>query len=238
MRGVRLAGVVLVAFLVAPACVARWERAPGVQILPETLPDRYVGREESGTGPTKVAGSDNSFRSRRLSLSLPGGWNQVLRENDLFASRDGAFLQHILVERIHVDQTGGLDGPFSLAAVSTKQWPVRTVPYMKKRLAPGMSPSEVAEVVLESRRNNPGISNLVVGEVVPQNVAGHPGFMIEYDFRVTVAALKTPYRTVYYGFLQDKWLYGISYTAARRYYFERDVGSFEAVIQSARLLDR
>ena len=237
MRGVRLAGVVLMASLVAPACVTRWERTPGVQVLPEIDVDRHVRSVEPATDPTKATGSDNSFRSRRLSFSLPDGWNQVWRENDLLVSRDGVFLQHILVERIHVDQTGGLDGRFSLATISSKQWPVRTVPYMKKRLAPGMSPFEVAEVVLESRRNNPGITDLVAGEVVPREVAGNPGFMVAYDFRVTVATLKTPYRSVYYGFLKDKWLYGISYTAARRYYFERDVGTFEAVMRSVRLVD-
>jgi hypothetical protein len=237
MRGVRLAGVVLMASIVAPACVARWERAPGVQVLPEIDVDRHVRSVEPATDPTKAGGSDSSYRSRRLYISLPEGWNQVWRESDLFASRDGVFLQHILVERIHVDQTGGLDGRFSLATISSKQWPVRTVPYLKKRLAPGMSPSEVAEVLLESRRNNPGISDLAVGEVVPREVAGHPGFMVAYDFRVTVASLKTPYRTIYCGFLKDGWLYGISYTAARRYYFERDVGTFEAAMPGFRVVE-
>jgi len=62
--------------------------------------------------------------------------------------------------------------------------------------------------------------------------------MFEYDFRVTVASLKTPYRTIYYGFLKDKWLCGFSYTGeaillragcrnVRNGHAERPVGGLE-----------
>jgi hypothetical protein len=45
------------------------------------------------------------------------------------------------------------------------------------------------------------------------------------------------YRTTYCGFMIDEWFYGISYTAALRYYFEKDVATFEAFLDSVRVLD-
>jgi hypothetical protein len=51
------------------------------------------------------------------------------------------------------------------------------------------------------------------------------------------AALKPSpvYRSIYCGFMLDEWFYGISYTAALRYYFERDAATFEAFLESIRL---
>ena len=71
MRWVRLAGVLLVASLAAPACVTRWERAPGVQILPEIDPDPHVGPVESATYPTKAAG-DRRASGVHVRIRLPG----------------------------------------------------------------------------------------------------------------------------------------------------------------------
>jgi hypothetical protein len=44
------------------------------------------------------------------------------------------------------------------------------------------------------------------------------------------------YRSIYCGFMLGDWFYGISYTAAVRYYFDRDADTFEAFLESFRLV--
>ena len=94
---------------------------------------------------------------------------------------------------------------------------------------------DVADVVLSSRANNPGIAGLEVKEVMMQTIAGYQGFKAVYDFRLDVQGRKTPYRTLSYGFMLDEWFYGISYSAALRYYFQKDAEAFDSVLQSFRL---
>lgn len=48
---------------------------------------------------------------------------------------------------------------------------------------------------------------------------------------------KTPYRSIYCGFVLGEWFYGISYTAALRHYFERDAAAFESALQSFQLVE-
>lgn len=233
---------ILVVSLFLSGCIPRWVPAEGVVDLPALSAVGSIGQ----SGPSTETPSDASLstaQSRRLSLVLPRGWNYVMRGNDLLASRDGMFLQHIHIERIRIDQTDQSDGAFPLAAISSKQWPVRTGRYLMGRLTPGMSPLEVAEAVLESRKNNKGIFDAEVLEMVPWTVAGTPGFRTVLDFYVFVPSnipygkpvpfvqRRTPYRSVCYGFLKGEWLYVVGYTAAKRYYFERDKETFEEVLR-------
>jgi hypothetical protein len=102
-----------------------------------------------------------------------------------------------------------------------------------------MSPTEAAEVLLASRRNDPGITNVQVLKVDSRTVAGQQAFRALFEFR-----LKDPegfplplYRSVYCGFMLGDWFYGINYTAAARYYFDRDAGTFDSFLESVRLDD-
>ena len=116
-----------------------------------------------------------------------------------------------------------------------------------------MVSTEGADVILDSRANNPSISDLQIREVAPLQFAGNHGFRAVFDFRlntpddrsmmngvmsvVDVSGRKTPYRSLYYGFMRGQWFYGISYTAALRHYFERDAAAFESVLQSFQLVE-
>jgi hypothetical protein len=209
------------------ACNPGWKRQQGAQILPEVY---LYNSPDLETPPTAT--------SSRVTFTLPDGWHWVMRGDDFIATRNGVFLQNISVERIHVGRVEQSDGMFPLAALSSKQWPFRTVKYLKKRFAPGMSPTDAAGVVLASRANNPGVADLDIREVIMQTVAGYQGFKAVYDFRLDVQGRKTPYRTLSYGFMRDEWFYGISYTAAKRYYFQKDAEAFESVLRSFRLVEK
>lgn len=224
------------------ACNPYWKHHGGGQTLPEVY---LFHSPVPGTSPdTDVKAPEASKRvvSRRVTFTVPDGWHWVMRGDDFVATKDGVFLQNMTIERLHVDQVEQWDGEFLAPAFSSpfssRQWPVRTVKYLKKRFVPGMSPLEAADVVLASRANTPNVSEFVVREVVLQTVAGHPGFRAVYDFRLNVQGRKTPYRTVCYGFMLDDWFYGISYAAAKRHYFQKDAEAFDAVLRSFRVVER
>jgi len=232
MRGTALVCCIILILVNTTACNLGWKRSQGVQVLPGV--DLYSSPGYNSSGSE----APSAEVSRRVAFTLPDGWYWVWRGNDFISTRNGIFLQNITVERIQVGQVEQSDGPFPQAAISSRQWPFRTVKYLKKRLASGMSPMDVADVVLSSRANNPGVAGLEIKEVMMQTVAGYQGFKAVYDFRLEVQGRKTPYRTLSYGFMLDDWFYGISYSAALRYYFQKDAEEFDSVLRSFRLVEK
>jgi hypothetical protein len=232
VRSLSVACCAVAVWLGATACTPGWKKAGESQDL-----SPVQGRAHAPVDPSGPPRDGEADPSLRLSLTLPAGWNRVMRGDEFIATRDGVYLQNIIVERIHVDQTDQSDGPFPFAALTSKLWPVRTARYAKERFAPGMPPDGAARIVLESRRNNPGISDFRSGGILPAEIAGKPGFRTTYGFRVTLTRRSTPYKTVYCGFMYGNWFYGISYTAASRHYFDRDLPAFEAVLKSLRTDD-
>lgn len=261
---------VMLILITTTACRFGWKQTEGVQVLPKAYPGKAF--------PTPA---EERLASRRIAIAFPAGWHWVMRHQNTMATRDGVFLQNILIERIHVDQVHSKiitlepeevqpsrGWPISpvptfatlarilsglLWAQSSRQWPFYSLPYLKKRFAEGMVSTEVADVILDSLANNPSVTDLQLREVAPLQFAGNHGFRAVFDFRlntpddrsmlvgvtsaVDVSGRKTPYRSVYYGFMRGKWFYGISYTAALRHYFEKDIEAFESVLQSFQLVE-
>ena len=89
------------------------------------------------------------------------------------------------------------------------------------RVALQLSENHGFRAIFDFRLNTPDDRNMLAGVMTAVDVSGR----------------KTPYRSVYYGFMRGKWFYGISYTAAQRHYFERDVTTFESVLQSFQLVE-
>jgi hypothetical protein len=205
----------------------------------------------------RAAAPGEGASSLRVSFDIPDGWSWYERGSDLIATRDGVFLENILVERIHVDQTHqSISGFFTLAAPSAKQWPLRTVKHLQSRFRRGMSPFEAAAVIVESRAHDPAVADLEAGEISSFTMAGTPAFEVVLDFELiprgardlewpfygwseyNVQGHETPYRSIYCGFVLDDWFYGVTYTAARRHYFDRDLATFEAFLRTVQLRDR
>jgi len=235
MRYAVLSFCALLLSLGMSACTPGWKRAGGVETLPALSSHVSSGLAAAPGDPAKERQGTKPIQSHRVALALPDDWSWIMRGDDLMATRDGVFLQHMLVERIPVGQAGQSSSPLPNTAFSPEQWPIRMARYLPRRFTPGMSPEEAAEVVLDSRRSNPGIAGLEIRKVEARRIAGYPGFRAVYDFRVTVLPRRTPYRTIYCGFIRDGWFYGISYTAALRQYFNQDSNTFEEVLQSVKL---
>lgn len=153
-------------------------------------------------------------QEQHLSLELPDGWmrwNQNAKDL-LFVTRDGAALQSIVVENVHVGDQ---------------------LKHTKKTLRNGMLPLEAAEVVLDNTASNPKVHGLEIKENRSVKIDGRPGFRAVYSF-TNDDGLRM--KAVVYGFMQGEWFYGLKYLAAQRHYFDRDLKSFEKVVASVRLL--
>lgn len=150
--------------------------------------------------------------SGKFSVELPSGWMKYNAVDYLLITRDGVLLQNIAIERIDIK---------------------KELSHTKKKLRQDMLPQEAAEVIIDNMASNPAILNLEVIENMPAKVGGFPGFKL-----VTIYKNKDglKFKSVYYGFLWDHWLYSLRYSAPQRYYFAKDVTTFENVVKSFKLL--
>lgn len=149
---------------------------------------------------------------QNVSIELPAGWQRLNSKEYLFATRDGAELQSILVERIHADDA---------------------LSQTRKTLRRGMLPQELAEVILDNTKTNEDVLDLKVLVNKPAAVGGHDGFRMLYTYK-NKDGLK--YKNLYYGCMRGEWFYGVRYTAPQRHYFDRDLDAFEKSVKSFRLL--
>jgi hypothetical protein len=150
--------------------------------------------------------------AQNVSLELPAGWQRLNSKEFLFVTRDGSELQSLLVERLHVDDD---------------------LSQTRKKLARGMLPQELAEVILDNARSNEGVLDLKVLENKPVPFGDTDGFRMLYTYK-SEDGLK--YKNLYYGCLRGEWFYGVRYTASQRHYFERDLPAFEKAVKSFRVL--
>jgi beta-barrel assembly-enhancing protease len=145
-------------------------------------------------------------------VELPTGWRRFMPYREgLSITRDGMELQSVRIVRLPFD---------------------KDPPNTKRKIAMGMLPQEVAEVVIDDLRSNRNIGNVEVVENAPVLVAGHSGFRVVYTYQ-TGANLRK--KAVYYGVLIGQWYYFLSYQAPTRYFFERDLSVFEKIRSSLKI---
>lgn len=163
-------------------------------------------------GPWLRVGGEFTSSRENIRVEFPEKWMRLNTDDYLLITRDGVLLQNILIETIHVSDD---------------------LKHTKKKFKAGMLPQEAAEVILNNKSSNPEILNLKVLENNPAKIAGLSGFRV-VSTQKNKDGLAT--KTVYYGFLKGELFYGISYSAAERYYFDQDIKTFEKVFKSFRLV--
>jgi hypothetical protein len=129
----------------------------------------------------------------------------------LLISRDGPFLQYILVQERPVDR------PFG---------------HTHKKVRRGMLPQEAAEVIIDEIFSDQKVLDFQVLENSPATIDQHEGFRLIFTYK-NREGLK--FRTVYYGALTGEYFYSIRYNAAERHYFDKDIEIFEEVLKSLKL---
>ena len=153
-----------------------------------------------------------SMEKINFSVDLPEGWMRMNKEEFLLITRDGTALQAITIDRT------------SIAA------PLK---HTKKNLAKGMLPQEVAETVIDNISSNKAVQNFELRENSPATIGGQQGFKLVYSYRPSGGLKK---KVIVYGFLAGEWFYEFRYSAAERYYFEKDLEIFNKFMASFRLL--
>ena len=143
-----------------------------------------------------------------FTLDIPQKWMRLNIDKYLLISRDGPFLQYVLVQERHIDQ------PFR---------------HTKKRFQRGMLPQEAAEVILDEISSDQSVFNFSVIENIPATINRYEGFRIVFKYRNKDGL---GFKTIYYGVIMGERFYSIRYNAAERYYFEKDLKTFERVLNS------
>lgn len=145
-------------------------------------------------------------------VELPEGWRRFMPYRDGVAlTFDGLELQAVYLAR----------RPFDKEAPNTK-----------RKIAKGMLPQEVAEVVIDDLRSDRNRGNLEIVENAPVSLGGYAGFKLVYSYQ---AATNLRKRGIYYGALVGDWYYFVYYQAPARYFFERDLPTFEKIRSSFKI---
>ena len=175
----------------------------------------------AGCAPFVLASGKQTLTEYEFEVTVPDRWYRAMRApgtleppEGLVLTRDGLVLQQIRVERVAMD---------------------KDLKFTKRKFDMKLPPHEVAEIELDDHRSNPNVYNLTVEENVPATVDGRRGFRLVYTWQT-----KDGYRLkrIQYGFLEGKWVYQLTYQAAARFYFERDLATFEKLRESFRLLTK
>jgi len=166
----------------------------------------------TGCAPWVKVGGLYKSPPHNFSVELPNGWMRLNTGDRLYITRDGVLLQNIIIERLNIE---------------------KPLEHTKKKFSKDMLPQEVAEVVLDNISSDQTVLNFEVKENIPARISGFPGFKVVFTYKNKDGLWL---KSILYGFIGDEWFYGIRYTAARRYYFDKDLRTFEKVFESFRLI--
>ncbi len=159
------------------------------------------------------AGGPYTSKSLNFSAELPQGWMRLNTTKHLLVTRDGVLLQNVIIERIAIDEE---------------------FEHTKRKLSKEMLPQETAEVIIDNISSNQSVLNFEVLENSPAEISGFPGFRLVFMYK-NEDGLRS--KSIFYGFMKGEWFYSISYNSALRHYFEKDLETFEKVLNSFKLID-
>lgn len=166
----------------------------------------------AGCAPWAQVGGVYTSKPHNFSVELPNGWMKFNTRELLYTTRDGVLLQNIIIERVNIE---------------------KPLKHTKKKFAKGMLPQEAAGVVLDNISSDETVLNFEVIENIPARISGFPGFEVVFTYK-NKNGLRL--KSILYGFIVDEWFYVIRYTAAHRYYFDKDLETFRRVFESFKLI--
>ncbi len=147
-----------------------------------------------------------------FAVKVPEGWWKPKHINKYLLTKDGAFLQYVLIQQRPID-----------------------LPYRhtKKKLDKGMLPLEASGVIIDEIASDRRILNFNVIENAPAMIDGHDGFKILFTYKDKKGST---FKTLYYGFISGDSFFNLRYNAAMRHYFEKDIADFEKILSSFRIV--
>lgn len=165
----------------------------------------------SCTAPWTQVGGGYSSPNKDFTVDLPKGWMKAKSNDLLLITRDGILLQNILIKRMAITEE---------------------LEHSKKKFRPDMLPHEQAELISDDFASTPALMNFELLENSPMTIDGHKGFRLVFIYK-NEDGLRV--KSTFSGFLVQDWFYQIRYTAAARYYYDKDSASYEQVLKSFKL---
>ena len=141
-------------------------------------------------------------------LHPPDGWMRLTTPTYEMLSRDGPYLQYIFIQ----------EQPLEQGLRNTRQ-----------KMTSGMLPHEAAAVISDTLKSDPHIRNFRLLKSGLAKLGGKLGFRLIYTYTDNQGV---DTRCAHYGVILPKTFFSIRYTAAQRYYFDKDAQTFEAVLTS------
>ena len=146
-----------------------------------------------------------------FSVEIPDGWWKPGYTDKYMITKDGPYLQYVLIQKRPLN---------------------KAFRYTKKKIRPGMLPQEAAGIIIDELASDRYLMNFSVIENAPATLDGHSGFRILFTY---TDKKKSPFKTVYYGFIKADSFYSLRYCAAARHYYDKDIADFEQIITSFKL---
>ena len=156
----------------------------------------------------KQVGGNYSSKEIHFTADLPNGWMTLQSPDLLLITKDGILLQNIIIKRMELTEE---------------------LEDSKKKFRSDMLPHEQAELIIDDFTSNQSMLNFQVLENRPVTIDGNKGFRIVFTYKNN-DGLRV--KSIYNGFMVQDWFYSIRYTAAARYYFDKDLDSFEKTFNS------
>jgi hypothetical protein len=147
-----------------------------------------------------------------FSVEIPEGWWKPKHINKYLITKDGVFLQYVLIQQRPIDR------------------PYRNT---KKKLNKRMLPQEAAGVIIDEIASDRRIYNFNVIENAPAIIDGREGFKILFTYK---DKKDSTFKTLYYVFISGDSFYNLRYNAAMRHYFEKDISTFERILSSFKIV--
>jgi hypothetical protein len=150
----------------------------------------------------------------QFTVQIPDGWWKPEYTNKYLITKDGPYQQYVLIQQRSLD---------------------KRFKHTRKKIRSTMLPQEAAGVIIDELASDRYLMNFRVIENAPATVDGHAGFKILFTYKDKKGS---PFKTLYYGFISGDSFYNLRYCAAMRHFFEKDIGTFEQIIGSFKLINR
>jgi len=163
--------------------------------------------------PARVDTPLTEDSGKSYKVDLPVGWiKQWTQGGVLIVSHDGPLLQTIMVSKAPLKEA---------------------FPKTKKAATEAALPAELAEMrIAELKATNEQLAALQVIENEPAIVAGKEGYRLKVAYK-SQRGLR--YERVIYGVVDKNSSYALDYFAPSLLYFERDLPTFQKVVESFQL---
>ena len=146
-----------------------------------------------------------------FTIDIPPGWWKPQSINKFLITKDGPFLQYVLIQQRPLD---------------------KSFRHTKKKIKRGMLPEEAAGIIIDELASDSYLMNFRVISNAPATVDGQAGFKILFTYRDKKGS---PFKTLYYGFVSGNTFYNLRYCAAERHYYDKDLAAFEQILNSFKL---